>query len=323
MDQFRATGLSWSTLHAAVDPLALFFSDRIPPPHLATSWERHDFVRLLDLPASRIAASLRSKGALLFRGFVGTIAEFKLLSERLCSDFMSYQGGATVRHPIGGDSTMLTVSGPSVRRAIALHGEMYYAKERPGVLFFYCVTPAAEDGETTLADGVTLFEKLKPATRRLFEESQIKYLCTYPDGRWQQLFQTEHLDGVAAYCDKNDLRFTALSDRAVRTEYTTTAVGRTLYGDELSFINNVFSMIELEASGNDSRLVRLADGAPLPKEVIDELRQLNRECSRPLAWQAGDLLVIDNTRFLHGRRAFTDADRAICVRLGTKLRSHD
>ena len=36
----------------------------------------------------------------------------------------------------------------------------------------------------------------------------------------------------------------------------------------------------------------------------------------PFAWQKYDLVMLDNTRFLHGRRAFTDSSREICLRMG-------
>lgn len=38
-------------------------------------------------------------------------------------------------------------------------------------------------------------------------------------------------------------------------------------------------------------------------------------------WRAGDVLVVDNTPFLHGRQAFTDHGRAVMVRMGSCVRS--
>jgi alpha-ketoglutarate-dependent taurine dioxygenase len=54
--------------------------------------------------------------------------------------------------------------------------------------------------------------------------------------------------------------------------------------------------------------------------VIEELRRVEAELSQPLAWQPDDVLMVDNTRYLHGRRKFSDMSREIYVRLSSSLK---
>jgi hypothetical protein len=47
----------------------------------------------------------------------------------------------------------------------------------------------------------------------------------------------------------------------------------------------------------------LDDGRPVPAEWITAVRDAARPITYPVDWHAGDLLVIDNSRFMHGRRS--------------------
>jgi alpha-ketoglutarate-dependent taurine dioxygenase len=38
--------------------------------------------------------------------------------------------------------------------------------------------------------------------------------------------------------------------------------------------------------------------------------------TRKTFWQENDLLIFDNSRYMHGRTAFTDTKRQILVRMG-------
>src|SRR5262249_12240510 len=143
---------------------------------------------LLLLDADKIGRIFASKNLVLLRDFAVSTSAFKTFSERLCAEFMTYEGGASARWIVDGDRTLMTVSEPSHRFAIPLHGEMYYAKNPPRILWFYCARPAAEAGETTVGDGAGICERLSDGTRTLFEKNRIRYICTHADGRWQGAF---------------------------------------------------------------------------------------------------------------------------------------
>jgi alpha-ketoglutarate-dependent taurine dioxygenase len=64
-----------------------------------------------------------------------------------------------------------------------------------------------------------------------------------------------------------------------------------------------------------SSVVRLEDGSKIPAEVVREIEAVSEACTVELPWWDGDLIMIDNTRVLHGRRAFNDQKRAILIRM--------
>jgi alpha-ketoglutarate-dependent taurine dioxygenase len=282
-------------------------------------WSGTSDLSLADLPASAVARAFRDNGAILFRGFGVDKSAFKAFTDVLCPNFMTYEGGASARQNVNGEDTLLTVTEPSMLHGIPLHGEMYYTSLKPYVLFFYCERPAAENGETTVADGAALYRDLKPETRKYFTDHKIKYVCTYPDGRWQQLFQTESASDVESYCRENNLLFHLQNDNSVVTEYVASAIAQPFYFDEPAFINNIFTMVRWEQAGFDIRVVRDENGERLPGAIIDELQELEIRHTYPVSWQPGDVLMVDNSRLLHGRYAFEDKERTILVRLGDRL----
>jgi alpha-ketoglutarate-dependent taurine dioxygenase len=55
----------------------------------------------------------------------------------------------------------------------------------------------------------------------------------------------------------------------------------------------------------------------LPAHWRAEVSALADDLTVDIRWSAGDVAIVDNTRWLHGRRAFSaDSDRVILVRMG-------
>jgi hypothetical protein len=195
----------------------------------------------VDAPAHpALLAEIRRVGAVLLRGFNIDVERFKNISDGLCRGFMSYAGGSSVREMIDGDATTLNVAAPEEKIGLPLHGEMHYTRHRPDVLLFCCLKPAPQGGETTIADGRELYRKLPDSMRRLFEERGIKYVRSFSDGQWQQMFQTNDIDGVEAYCRANGLTCRVTNDRTVVTEYVSRAISIDAGGEPV-FIHNIFT----------------------------------------------------------------------------------
>jgi len=271
---------------------------------------------LLALAPAEVLAHFRTSGVVLFRGFGASPEEFKQFSSQLSTNFMPYRGGAIPRSQVGDDSTILAVTGSHLRYAVSLHGEMYYMKQRPSIIWFYCAVPADEDGETTIADGEAFYERLRPETRSLFTEQDLVYERTYPDGIWQRVYQSEALDAVASICAENEIawEFDAAT-RSLTTRSVRSAISTSRFSQKPVFINNILPLLD-RIVGETESSVRLTDGSEIPKAVQAELRAIAEELTIAIAWQCGDLVLIDNTRWLHGRRAYRDPRRDIHVRLG-------
>lgn len=278
--------------------------------------------RITELEDAAVIDAIRNHGMVFFRGFDIDPPAFEAFTNRFSSDFMNYKGGRYARRPVNDDGTIASVNyylkgEEQDTFSLPMHGEMYYLEQRPVLIWFYCVQPALQDGETTVLDGAELYRRLRPATRELFHARRLKYIRYYPESEWRVRFQTDNIDEVARFCGGNGM--TVNVDRAaqtVSTEYVHPAHITSRWGGHAVFINNILPVAWQERFGvKKDNLVRFEDDSRIPDEVIAEIESCCDELTRCIPWRSGDFAVVDNTRALHGRRKFNDNVRQIFSRM--------
>lgn len=278
---------------------------------------------LAGLDRSAIVELFKQRGAILFKDYSADLDAFNAFAASFSNDFMTYKGGGYIRRTVkdGADKTLLSVSYDHGREkqdtfALPLHGEMYYIDNRPVMLWFYCVRPADADGETTICDGSRVYRELSPATRKLFDSKRLKYIRHYADGEWQKIYQTDDISEAERFCKENGLLVKVdRAARAIDTEYLHPAVIRSRWGNHAVYINNILPVIWQEQMGRQTSIVRFEDGSKIPQDVVDEVVAVQQRLIVAIAWERNDFIMIDNTRVQHGRRAFTDPDREVYLRM--------
>lgn len=283
--------------------------------------------RLDDLDVASLKRLGRELGAVIFFGFHADLEAFERFSNRLCSNWQGYRGGAHDKKVLNpqSDGTILSSNfyfgqANQLTCDLALHADMAYQKNFPQVLFLYCVAPAGEKGETTLCDGARFLRELSPATRRFFESQRIKYVRTIrPQGRMVRMW-TEDEHEAREFCRQNGLTMTVEPETGNWiTEYVVSAIRTSMWGREV-FNNNILPVLDQEDEGSQASLVRMEDGSKIPSGIVAELRAIAERIPYLIRWQApGDFALLDNTRALHGRRQFTDQRREIAQRLAASV----
>jgi alpha-ketoglutarate-dependent taurine dioxygenase len=284
-----------------------------------------DKSNIFAIDQENIRSLFKKSGVLLFRDFDINTDKFEQFTNLFGTEFMHYIGGAQVRKIINknGDQTISSVnfytdSDKQHKRTfkLPLHGEMFYTKSRPTLLWFYCVAPPLEDGETTVCDGVQVYQELSEATKNLFKTKRLKYIRHYANGEWQGRFQTDDLSELAKFCQESDLHLKIDKDtQAITTEYVYPAIVKTRWGGQEAFLNSILIVEWQEAAGKTDSIVRLEDNSRIPDDVLLELQEVTERLTYLISWQRGDILMIDNTRMLHGRRAFSDQQRELYTRM--------
>jgi alpha-ketoglutarate-dependent taurine dioxygenase len=272
-------------------------------------------VNICELAQDEIRNLFKSSSLLLFRGFDVDTDNFKKFTELFSSSFVSYAGGAYSREIINGDQTLLSVTGGKQKWGVPLHGEMYYRKHKPSIIWFYCVTPALNDGETTVCDGAQVYKELSCSTQELLTKKRLKYIRTYPDSAWQKIYQTDDLNLVEKVCNENDITLSVGPDQSITTEYVISAIQESRYGKQKVFINNILPVVSQESKGSNVSIVRFEDNSKIPDSILDEIKTVTDKLTHLVAWEKSDILMVDNTRLLHGRKSFSDNQRDIYVRL--------
>jgi alpha-ketoglutarate-dependent taurine dioxygenase len=278
---------------------------------------------VFSLGNDEVITAFKATGAIVFKGFGLDVDAFEQFTNRFSADYMDNKGSGSYRETVnaGSDGTIQNVAyiyGVGKQRTfpLPLHADRSYVKSQPPLMWFLCRRPAAEGGQTTICDGVRVYESLSDRTRELFETQRIKYVRHYRDGEWQVLYHSHDLDEVRRFCDDNDLTLKVNADRSIDTEFLKPAVVESRWGALKTFCNSILIVQWQEDElGRTNSVVRLEDGSRIPDDVLKELEQVTESLTENIPWETGDFAMVDNTRMLHGRRAFDDDKREIYVRM--------
>jgi len=278
---------------------------------------------LLELARAR----LHEVGGLLLRGFdvLGERA-FQQLVRSFGHELLSYEFGSTPRKAV--EQGVYTSTEYPAHQVIPLHNEQSYTLQWPLKIWFHCVQPCAEGGETPIADSRLIYQRLDPALRQRFADRRLMYVRNYGNGLdlpWQQAFNSEDRQEVEAFCRANRIDFEWKSDGELRTRQVCQAVARHPVSQDMVWFNqaHLFHVSNLAPAVREGLLAVLEDPLELPRNVyygdgsaleesaLDEIRGVLDDCTLRFPWQQGDVLMLDNMLVAHGRASFKGARKVI------------
>lgn len=266
------------------------------------------------IDAARLEAMFRDHGAALLRGFGADVPRFERLARRLCSTAVVNESpGRTLLNDPGDVSSV----DPGTN-AFNLHPELSREPWKPDAALFACLSPPGTGGETLVCDGVALVEALPAALRDLLIDRRL----VYPQPVWPELLQfwlgtpsptDAQFNAPPPTCPyyfrKANGRWYRMFDRP--------ALHQPLFSDAAAFGNFL-----LFARFNNGRqgFPLLDDGHVVPDDWLFEIKRVADALAVPVQWQQGDVLILDNSRYMHGRNAITDAaERQIATFFGYVL----
>ena len=267
---------------------------------------------ILDLDRDAIVDMYKAHGALLFRGFGADVAAFQQFARRFCRTAVVNESPG--RQPIDPEHNVHTVDGGT--GAFNLHPELSREPWKPDAAFFACLSPPSRGGATTICDGVALVRELPQAVRRGLEGRRLIYVKP----TWPSLL--EYWLGTATPSDAQLLapppsspyRFGRWPDGRVVRYFSRPALHTPMFVDAPAFGN--FLLFARFNNGRPDHPV-LDDGQPVPEEWLQAIKATGDRIMAAVEWRAGDVLMLDNTRFMHGRTAILDArERLIATYFG-------
>lgn len=267
---------------------------------------------LAELPREMIVDAYTAHGALLFSGFAVDAPRLREFAARFCAT--SVVNESPGRDPIDASAQIFTVNRGA--EPFALHPELSREPWKPDVAFFACLSPPDGEGATTVCDGIALASALPAAIRSAFDGRRL----VYPARVWPELLAfwlgtpdptPEQLAHPPATCP---YRFGRDSRGAIYRWFSRPLLHRPMFADELAFGN--FLLFARFTNGvRDFPL--LDDMRPVPEEWVQAAHRAAAPLTAAVGWQRGDLLMLDNTRFMHGRTAIAHpGTRLIATRFG-------
>lgn len=254
---------------------------------------------LASLNRDRVRELYRQYGALLLKGFASGLEDFHRFAVDLCPVAVrnDSRNRATLEQNVQSASLGL--------QAFPLHPELSREPWKPDAAFFYCLNPPVTGGATTICDGVAIVRNLEPNLREKLAAQRLRYT---------QVARPEELEFWLGTSDPHDAvlasppphcpyRFKRIGNQVTRS-FTRPLLHRPMFTDELAFGN--FLLFARFLRGRQFPL--LEDGTPVPDEWLLEVKRVSDRLTARIEWQRGDLVVLDNSRFMHGRTAITEGD---------------
>lgn len=286
-------------------------------------------VALLEERRAELAARLLD-APLLLRGFdVAGEAQFAHAMQALSArPLRKYEGGASPRRALAAPAPVYNSTDYPPHLELPLHNELSYAANFPQRIAFCCLTAPARGGATTLGDSRRILAAIPNEARGRFERLGVQYVRLLGPEKgsgfsWQDAFGSDDRAVVAERCGAAGAQYEWLAGDMLRVVQSRPALStHPVTGDELWFNQvagfhpralDAASRAELTAlRGEESRFrlnVYYGDGSPIGAAVIDMIGDILKREATPHEWQAGDLLLLDNLLFAHGRKPFTGPRR--------------
>jgi len=186
---------------------------------------------------------------------------------------------------------------------MSLHSEGSYAPDYPEIIWFYCNEFSTNGkGCTTLCDGIKLWDNLSYETKNFFLLNPIRYKLKIPVAekkigkgtkKWLLNYQGAG-DGLL------DLSNGLLNITQIRF-----AVHPSRLPNKMCFSNHILYR------DTDPHILEWGtiDGRKIPQNILDEVKEKSKKLTYDLDWKKNDFVMLDNKRFIHGRRAFKRGDK--------------
>lgn len=283
----------------------------IPPQDVSnytTVLARHRWQKLSKLDHEEIMAIYRRSGAILFRGFRWSVPDFDEFGRRFCSCFVVNKSAG--RRLITSDGRVQTVDTGTT--FLPLHPEMSREPWKPDVAIFGCEKPPRRSNETLICDGVALARALPPKTREFLEQQTLRYAHPTTREKCAEWLGIEDPDEETLKQHRDSLPFEFYIDKSghYARVFRVPALHTPMFTDEKAFGNYILVARFLH---NIRNFPTLGDGSDIPEELCQELKVIGDKLTVAHKWRKRDILMLDNTRFLHARGPIIEPHKRVIL----------
>jgi alpha-ketoglutarate-dependent taurine dioxygenase len=257
-------------------------------------------------------------GALLVRGLkLGDVAQAEGVFRNL--GILMGETESFAPRQQHGNGVYSSTKWPS-QQPMGMHHELSYTLEPPGMMLFACFTAPAAGGATSVADSLSVLPALPAELVERFERVGWLLVRNYHDDIGASVadaFGTEDRGAVESYCRDHDIRFEWQPGGGLRTWQRRAAIvrhpltGQRCWFNQIAFLNQWTLAPEVRERlvnqyGEDGLPfnTRFGNAESIGPDIVRTINQVYQANTAREAWEAGDLLLVDNIRTAHAREPF-------------------
>lgn len=229
-------------------------------------------------------------GIILFKNFNINPIKFDKFVKKFT---LKYSNDATRRELRFGNINLRNVD--SGNHQIELHSESSFTVTCPEIIWFYCITPPKknEGGNTKICDGINLWTALDIDTKKFFLKNPTIFhnRIKLKDNK-NLKNQIWFLNKIGCYDEKIDWK-----NGFLYFKYKKFLVNKIKNFDKFIFANHLLSVKQ------EDQIIKCTydNNKKIPKKIMKEIYDKAEDLTYHHNWQQGDLIMINNKRFIHGR----------------------
>lgn len=275
-----------------------------------------------------LRAAVAEHGAVLVRGLgLHDASEVSAVFRRLAPSGLMPDREAFATRQRYADGVYSSVKWPA-NQPMCMHHELSYALEFPGLLLFACLQAPSAGGVTGVADARRVLDAIPADIVQRFEREGWLLTRSYNEdigASYEEAFGVTDRAAVESYCRAHAIEFAWQPDGELRTRQRRPAVvrhpvtGDRCWFNQVAFLNEWTIAPEVreylvDVYGPDGLPfnTRFGDGEPIGEDVVALLNEIYEDHTLRTPWEAGDLMLVDNTRTAHSREAY-EGPREILV----------
>lgn len=269
---------------------------------------------------------LADGGAVLLRGFGATSAEdFDAVVTALGLANFPYERSLSNAVRVNRTPRVFSANEapPDVR--IFFHHEMAQTPLFPQWIFFFCEQAPASGGQTPLCRSDLLYDRLRARHETFVADCErlgLRYTNVMPGeddpesgmGRsWRGTLGVDTARAAERRLGELGYRFRWLDDGCLEATTPALPAVMTLADGRRTFFNQLIAAFSgwKDRRNDPANAIRHGDGTPLDAAAVRDAAEIAEELAYDHAWQAGDIVLVDNRRVMHARRPYTGTRKVL------------
>lgn len=285
-----------------------------------------DLAAFLKSNKAAVDAALDDAGTLLFRGFdVPDPHAFDAAIEGYGETGFTYEDSLSNAVRTNVTPRVFTANEAPPTTEIFLHHEMAQTPLYPSKLFFYCEIAPGTGGATPVCRSDWVLERLvkdAPDFISRVETEGVCYTNVMPgsddagsgQGRsWRSTLSVADRDRAEARLRDLGYTWEWLSDGSLRATTSALPAVRELADGRKTFFNQLIAAFRgwADSRNDPNRSITFGSGEAITSEDMAPAIAVADELTADVAWQAGDVALLDNYLVMHGRRPFEGKRRVL------------